>query len=53
MGIKLSDWAKLPGELRNQILQAAEEGGPEEYRTLIKKYFQKVAQKGSAAEEQP
>ena len=46
LGIKLSDWAKLPGELRNQILQAAEEGGPEEYRVLIKRYFQKIAKKG-------
>jgi len=46
LGIKLSDWARLPGELRNQILQAAEEGGPEEYRVLIKRYFQKVAKKG-------
>ncbi len=46
LGIKLSDWARLPGELRNQILQAAEESGPEEYRALIKRYFQKVAKKG-------
>ena len=46
LGIKLSDWARLPGELRNQILQAAEEGGPEEYRALIKRYFQKIAKKG-------
>jgi hypothetical protein len=51
LGIKLSDWAKLPGELRNQILQAAEEAGPEEYRVLIKRYFQQVAKKGGAATE--
>jgi len=51
LGIKLSDWAKLPGELRNQILQAAEEAGPEEYRALIKRYFQQVAKKGSASPE--
>jgi hypothetical protein len=51
LGIKLSDWAKLPGELRNQILQAAEEAGPEEYRVLIKRYFQQVAKKGGAAAE--
>ena len=51
LGIKLSDWAKLPGELRNQILQAAEEAGPEEYRVLIKRYFQQVARKGGAAAE--
>ena len=52
MGIKLSDWARLPGELRNQILQAAEEAGPEEYRSLIKRYFQQVAKRGSAETEE-
>ena len=52
LGIKLSDWARLPGELRNQILQAAEEGGPEEYRALIKRYFQKVAKKGGQRDEE-
>ncbi|MBM4017915.1 MAG: DUF4175 family protein [Planctomycetes bacterium] len=51
LGIKLSDWARLPGELRNQILQAAEEAGPEEYRALIKRYFQQVAKRGSAESE--
>ena len=51
LGIKLSDWAKLPGELRNQILQAAQEAGPEEYRVLINRYFQQVAKKGGATTE--
>jgi hypothetical protein len=51
LGIKLSDWARLPGELRNQILQAAEEAGPEEYRSLIKRYFQQVAKRGGAENE--
>jgi TRAP-type C4-dicarboxylate transport system substrate-binding protein len=51
LGIKLSDWAKLPGELRNEILQAAEEGEPEEYRGLIRRYFQKVAKRGGIEEE--
>jgi hypothetical protein len=37
--------------LRNQILQASEEAGPEEYRTLIKRYFQQVAKRGSAETE--
>jgi len=50
LGIKLSDWARLPGELRNQILQAAEEASPEEYRTLIKRYFQQVAKRGGESE---
>jgi hypothetical protein len=51
LGIKLSDWARLPGELRSQILQAADEAGPEEYRTLIKRYFQQVAKRGGAESE--
>ena len=51
LGIKLSDWARLPGELRNQILQAADEAGPEEYRQLIKRYFQEVAKRGSTSRE--
>ncbi|HUT35270.1 MAG TPA: DUF4175 family protein [Planctomycetota bacterium] len=48
LGIKLEDWARLPGELRDQILQAASDLGPEEYRPLIKRYFQEVARRGSA-----
>ena len=50
LGLKLSDWARLPGELRNEILQAASEGAPREYRALIKRYFRKVAAKGSHTE---
>jgi len=51
LGIKLSDWARLPGELRSEILQAADEGGPQEYRDLIRRYFQTIAEKGGANEE--
>ncbi|MFW6108797.1 MAG: hypothetical protein ACOC8D_03175, partial [bacterium] len=47
LGIKLEDWARLPGELRNQILQAAQDAGPDSYRPLIKRYFQEVARRGS------
>jgi len=53
LGIKLSDWARLPGELRNDILQAADEGAPEEYRALIRRYFQKVAKRGGSQKEAP
>ncbi|MBL7139408.1 MAG: DUF4175 family protein [Planctomycetes bacterium] len=53
LGIKLSDWARLPGELRNEILQAANEGEPEEYRALIKRYFQRIAARGGGGEEAP
>ena len=50
MGISVSDWAKLPGELRDQILQAADETGPEEYRAMIRRYFQQVAKRGGESE---
>ncbi len=46
LGISLEDWARLPGELRDQILQAAADAGPEEYRALIKRYFQEIARRG-------
>jgi hypothetical protein len=51
LGITLADWARLPGTLRSQILQAADEGAPQEYRTLIQRYFQEVARRGSAIPE--
>jgi hypothetical protein len=46
MEITLEDWMELPGHLRNDILQAAAEEGPEEYRLLIKRYFAAVARRG-------
>ena len=52
LGIKLEDWARLPGELRDQILQAASDLGPEEYRPLIKRYFQEIAKRGGAKKPQ-
>jgi hypothetical protein len=48
LGISLKDWARLPGELRDQILQAAHDAGPEEYRPLIRRYFQELARRGAA-----
>ena len=43
LGISVNDWAKLPGQLRDEVLQAASDSAPPEYRTLIKQYFQEVA----------
>jgi hypothetical protein len=43
LGISPADWTRLPGRLRDQVLQAARRGGPEEYRPLIKRYFQAIA----------
>jgi len=48
LGISASDWARLPGELRDEVLQAANDASPEEYRLLIKRYFQELARRGGA-----
>jgi hypothetical protein len=47
LGVTLDDWAKLPGELRDEILQGAGEDSPKEYRLLIKQYFEAVARQGA------
>ena len=47
LNIRLEDWARLPGELRDQILQAARNPGPREYRELTKRYFQQVSKRGA------
>jgi len=46
LGISVSDWAKLPGQLRDEVLQAASDSAPPEYRALIKQYFQEVSRRG-------
>ncbi len=53
LGITLEDWARLPGQLRDQVLQSARLGGPEEYRGLIKRYFQAIARLSAEKETSP
>ena len=53
LGIAIEDWARLPGELRDQVLQAARQEGPEEYRSLIRRYFKTIAKKGANAYDRP
>ena len=48
MGVAMEDWARLPGELRDEVLQAVSDASPEQYRALIKRYFQAVARQGSS-----
>jgi hypothetical protein len=48
LGIAPADWARLPGKLRDQLLQAARSDGPQEYRELIRGYFQELARRGAA-----
>lgn len=43
------DWGKLPGELRNKILQALQEPYPPELEPIIREYFRKLAE----TEEEP
>ncbi len=47
LGVSSSDWARLPGKLRDQILQAARTDGPAEYRELIRRYFRELARRGA------
>ena len=46
--ISRSDWLRLPGRLKNQILQAEARGVPEEYRELVRRYFSELARKGAS-----
>jgi hypothetical protein len=39
LGLPVSDWLRLPGELRSEVLQVKPAEGPEEYRGLIRRYF--------------
>jgi hypothetical protein len=48
LGISLQDWARLPGDLQDEVLNAASDAGPEEYRGLIRRYFQELARRGAA-----
>ncbi len=46
LGMKLQDWLRLHGELKEDVLQASGSEGPEEYRPLIKRYFREVSGHG-------
>jgi len=50
LGLGRLDWARLHGELRDRVLQAAAADGPAEYRELILRYFREVARRGAAEE---
>ncbi|MBI5722556.1 MAG: hypothetical protein HZA50_01250 [Planctomycetes bacterium] len=45
LGVSYEDWARLPGKLKDDVLQAAQADGPTEYRDLIRKYFQEIARR--------
>ena len=38
----------MNGELKDDVLQASPDEGPEEYRSMIKRYFEEVSRRGGA-----
>ncbi|MDA0578741.1 MAG: hypothetical protein O3B24_11670, partial [Verrucomicrobia bacterium] len=48
---RLRDWLRLHGKLDHDVLQAQGTEGPEEYRTIIKRYFHEVTRRGSEENE--
>lgn len=46
LGLKLQDWLRLHGELKDDVLQAVNSEGPEEYRPMIQKYFREISRQG-------
>jgi hypothetical protein len=47
LGLSASDWARLPGQLRDQVLQASDREGSAEYRSVIRRYFKTLARKSA------
>jgi TolA-binding protein len=43
------DWAKLSARERDRILQSMSEGFPPEYRTVLERYYRRLAQEKTAA----
>lgn len=50
LGLSPLDWARVRGELRDGVMDAAATDGPAEYRELIQRYFKEVARRGAEAE---
>jgi len=42
------DWAKLSGRERDRILQSMSEGFPPEYRTVLERYYRRLADEKAA-----
>ncbi len=42
------DWAKLSGRERDRILQSMSEGFPPEYRTVLERYYRRLAEEKAA-----
>ncbi|HUG18478.1 MAG TPA: hypothetical protein VMM56_05835, partial [Planctomycetaceae bacterium] len=46
-GISLDQWTRLPGNLKTKIQQAEAADVPEEYRTMVRRYFRELARRNS------
>jgi hypothetical protein len=53
LGVSVSDWARLPGDLRNEILQAAQTSTPSEYRAYVRRYFRILSRRGARLDAMP
>ena len=49
LGISRVQWATLPSQLRDEVIQAAEKLPPNEYRDLIKRYFRQISQRAATS----
>jgi hypothetical protein len=47
------DWGKLSARERDRILQSMSEGFPPEYRTVLERYYRRLAEEKSAAGTKP
>ena len=48
-GQSAKDWAKLSARERDRILQSMSEGFPPEYRTVLERYYRRLAEEKTAA----
>jgi hypothetical protein len=48
-GQSQKDWAKLSGRERDRILQSMSEGFPPEYRTVLERYYRRLAEEKTVA----
>jgi hypothetical protein len=49
-GESAKDWAKLSGRERDRILQSMSEGFPPEYRTVLERYYRRLAEEKRSPE---
>ncbi|MGN6370049.1 MAG: hypothetical protein ACTHN5_17470 [Phycisphaerae bacterium] len=50
IGLSPSDWAKLPPNTQEQLLNAAQQSGPPAYRDAIKNYYSRIAKLEQSSE---